>query len=441
MASSICIDWFLKKNWSLLFKLKNIFLYPTKSNLLYVLSVIIFKLILEFTYWTVINPYYQYMGFYFDPTFSKYIESWILYLCLVYFCPKRLTKPSDLFLLILFLNIITPILSFYALANKSRYFLYISLFCFVLVSLFRNGRPIRLKTLKEGRAIVIFICITFAFGMSIILLYNVGLESFNLDLSKVGHFRELNYDIIAVGLIGYLSTWCFNVIGPTLLVFFLWKKAYFCSFGILMVQTLWFGLTGYKFVLFSPLLILFVWFFFRNNSSFNYILLGLIILIITCLVFFFVFDLIRPVSTLVRRVFFVPAKLSFAYYEFFNLNEIILWANSKISFGLIAYPYAISPAKLIGEYTGTGAHANNSFISTGYMHAGIIGVIVYGVIVGLLYRFIDSISLNGLPLWCSIGIIIVPVYSLTISSDLPVAILTKGLGFAVILLFLIRKIR
>ena len=73
------------------------------------------------------------------------------------------------------------------------------------------------------------------------------------------------------------------------------------------------------------------------------------------------------------------------------------------------------------------------------MHAGIWGIIFYGVVVGILFRFIDSISRKGIPVWLAVAAILVPSQGFLNSTDLFTALLTHGLGIAVLILFLFRK--
>lgn len=109
--------------------------------------------------------------------------------------------------------------------------------------------------------------------------------------------------------------------------------------------------------------------------------------------------------------------------------------SSSITASFVDYPYELNPAKLIGSYLGTDSHANNSFLSTGYMHAGIPGVILYGILVGLLFRLIDSLSNKFVTPWVAVAVIIVPSQALLTSADLPTTLLTHGLGIALVILF------
>ena len=161
-------------------------------------------------------------------------------------------------------------------------------------------------------------------------------------------------------------------------------------------------------------------------------------LVFSVLLTYIWFDSVLPASLFIRRVFFVVANNTFYYYEFFSSNAFVYWSNS-ITSSLIEYPYHIGPAKLIGQSRGTDAHVNNTFLSTGFMHAGLLGVVFYAVLVGLLFKLIDSISAQGIPVWVAIAVLIVPSRSLLLSADLPTALLTHGVAVGVLILFLLRK--
>jgi len=162
-------------------------------------------------------------------------------------------------------------------------------------------------------------------------------------------------------------------------------------------------------------------------------------LVLLSFLLYLVIDDIWLGSLFIRRVFFVPPFLTFTYYEFFTLNEFVFWSSSITSL-FIDYPYELDPAKEIGVYMGAeGVHANASFLATGYMHAGIPGIIFYGIFVGLLFRLIDSLSVKGVPPWVGVASIIIPMQSLITSADLPTALLTHGVGLSIIILFLLRS--
>lgn len=206
------------------------------------------------------------------------------------------------------------------------------------------------------------------------------------------------------------------------------------------LHVFWFGVSAHKAVLFYPLLIIFLWLWLARTNALSLIPLAFVSVLGISLLIFYVFDHGLIPSMFVRRAFFVPANNLFDYYHFFDKHQFVFWSNS-ITAKFIHYPYELMPADLIGSERGTDSHVNNSFLSTGYMHAGVFGVFVYAVIVGLLFRLMDSISNNNVPNWVAVSVLIVPSRSLLLSADLPTALLTHGIGVSIIIIFLLNAKR
>ena len=139
-------------------------------------------------------------------------------------------------------------------------------------------------------------------------------------------------------------------------------------------------------------------------------------------------------SLLLRRVYFVPAQINYFYYDYFSLNSFILWAESKLTLGLIDYQYPLSMPRMIGlEYFGNEiTNANTGWIGSGYAQAGLIGMIIYSVIIGIIFNTLNIFS-KRVNKNIILPITIVPVFSVITSSDLPTAFLTHGLILVLIL--------
>ena len=132
---------------------------------------------------------------------------------------------------------------------------------------------------------------------------------------------------------------------------------------------------------------------------------------------------------------FVPSYLTFIYYEFFSTENFIYWSNSFTS-NFVEYPYDANPAKIIGKYLDTNDHANTSFLATGFMHAGIFGIILYSLIFVIILRIIDIQNFNKNDIWINIAITFIPLHTLITSADLTTALITHGIIFSIIFLLL-----
>ena len=414
------------------------FFQTLESTKWFLISAFLFRFFLEISYRQFVNPLYEYAGFKLDVDIFKYVESLLIYIIIVCSFPAKLTKASDYLMVYLLFSFLAPLLVYYGLSNSSRSHLYIVLLGVAMIVIFRNGRPINLPVVKEGRQIAVGFML---FGAALVTLWmflSGGLGYFNLDLSRVYEFRQDVGALINQGPMGYVNIWTTKVFGPFLLALSLWRKNVFFVVLILSLHLIWFGITSHKAVLFCPMLIIFLWLWFRSYKALALIPICLSLVIMISLAAYFIVDDIMLGSLFVRRTFFVPSTLTFVYYDFFSSNPLVYWSES-ITSSFIDYPYHMSAPRIIGQHLGTLSHANNSFLSTGYMHAGVPGVILYGVLTGFIFRVFDSLSDKGVPPWVAVAIVIVPGKSLITDTDLPTALLTHGFGIALVLLFLYRS--
>lgn len=408
-----------------------------EKKYIFIFSSILFKIILEYTYINFVNPIYAYSGFVLDISFIKYLEGWLIYLLFLSFTPHILDKTSDFIINNLLFAFLTPLIVFYSLSNAVREHLYIVLGGILIIYLFRRGKKIKLPNIKYGHNYAYLLCFLSIVSSSLWLVFSGGLNFFNLDFYRVYEFRHDVGEVINTGLMGYLITWSFKVFGPFLLIIFLSLRMYLFASLVFLLHLFWFGVSSHKAVLFYPFVILFVFIWFRNNRGLSIIPISFTLIISFSYFIFLIFDNNLYGSLFIRRVFFVPSFLTFTYYDFFSNEQFIFWSNS-ITSKFIEYPFDLSPPKLIGAYLGANSHANNSFLSTGYMHAGIVGIIFYSIIFTLILRLFDSIVYNQKFIWISIAVVIIPIRSMINSADLPTALLTHGVLISLILTTLFR---
>ena len=417
-------------------------LSPSLSKLIFILWALLFRAVLDLSYLQFVNPLYLYKGFERGGTTNTIIESWLLFTTIVCFLPFKINKPSDFFVCVFFFGFFTPLLSLYGLSNYPQEHLYLQLFSFVLVLFFRNGNPIKIPVIKNGRYFLPILLYVIVFFVISWLIYAGGAAQFNLNFNDVYSFRESSKETLGLGAMGYIIPTTFKAVLPTLLVIFLWKKKFLLALLICSVFVFCFGMSSHKAVLFYPLLILFVWLFVDTNKKLQLLPMALTVLVLICLgLYIFVGNIVVP-SLFIRRSLFAIADNSFDYYEYFNNLPPLLWSNS-ITSQFIEYPYHISPAKLIAEWRGkgTGSSVNTSFVGTGYAHAGIYGIVLYGLLTGLLLRLIDSFHAMNLPVWVVVGITIIPIQALFFSTDLPTVFLTHGMLLSILILFSLRQVR
>lgn len=404
----------------------------------FIMGVLVFRFALEFGYVFFVNPMYSYAGFVSEPSWVKYVESWCLLLVTMLFVPWRLVRLSDCFIVLAYTGLIIPLLSLYALADHARWIVYAVLLQFFLVLLFRRGHLIHLSPVKGGFTIAVWLSMALIAGLSVWYVASGGIAYMNFDLSRVYDFRREAGEVIAPGIFAYVNPWVWKIFGPLLLAVAIWKRWWWVAAFVLMSHAFWFSVANHKSILFYPVVILAISYWFRRSDGLSVLTLGFAIVVVTATIVFLVSGDALAASLFVRRLFFVTANNTFDYYYFFSENAKVWWSSSSVSMGLVQQVYELNPPDLIGEWRGTGSHVNNSFLSTGYMHGGWWGLIVYGIIGGLVFRLVDSTGRGFLPLWVSLAAIVIPARSLVLSADLPTALLTHGIGLSILMMWLLK---
>lgn len=408
------------------------------SGLRYIISVIIFRILIDYSYIFFVHVYFAYSGFELNFSPVKYLESWIILIMVISIDPKCLNKVSDFIIVLITVTFLVPLLSYYAITDADRSVIYTILFQLLLTRLFVVGRPIKILSLSGGRKWSPLILFFFALSLTVYLAAVGGLRNFNLNILLVYEFRESASQTLNDGILGHLVGGMTKGLGPALLAFSVWSRNHKISIFLIGLYVLWFGITSHKSVIFIPLVIFGIYVFFKNDVRLFRFPFMLILVTAIALMAFLAFDSILLGSLILRRVFFIPAELTFNYFDFFASNQFIYWSNSLLS-DVLVYPYDLSFPELMGNYTGRGGHANNSFFATSYMHAGFLGVIIYGIVFGIILKVIDSICYRSVPLWMGVAVVVIPLQIVIRSADLFTSLSSHGLILALFALFFLAK--
>jgi hypothetical protein len=175
----------------------------------------------------------------------------------------------------------------------------------------------------------------------------------------------------------------------------------------------------------------------KLKYSINVFLGSLIGMVVICSTITVIWDFSFLYSLFVRRVFYVPALLNFTYYDYFQGLEFVKLSNGALGW-LFDYQLEDIPPRMVNFYlrgTVTG-WANTGFLGSSYMHFGFIGMLLYSLIVGLLFRLTDSLTVDRLPIWVGLSILIDPYVNLFTGADLTSALATHGLGIGTVMLWL-----
>lgn len=412
-----------------------------KSNLLILISLMfVFRILLEISYVNIISRVFLYEGFSFNFNLIQYFSSWLLFVSALFLIRSKIYRVSDYFFLTAILAIVAPITIIYGYdSGRSVFPVVASISALLVIFLISNMKFISFKTIPTFESgLLSAVLISVFFVLFLILWYPVSGASFNLDLSKVYEYRSDNADLASRGILAYTNNWTFRVFNIVLFCVSLMYRRYVWMVLFFIVQIYLFAYSGHKSVLFFPFMIIGIWYYFGKSNSSTLLPVMFSVVILLTLVSFYLWDDLWATTLFSRRVFFVPARLTYAYFDFFSSYPHVFWSNSILS-GFIDYPYSLPVSLVVGRFVGAeGMAANNGYIASGFAHAGLLGVLLYSFLIGFLLKFLNDVTENMLPLWFAISLSIIPLRSLLISSDLFTVMLTHGFGVAIIIILLLR---
>lgn len=419
-----------------------------ESRFVFLVSGIIFRAVLDAAYVFFVYPVFGYSGFGYEFSIGFYFFSWIAYISALSITPHLLQRVSDYFIASFLFSVLAPLCSIVGLAGAGVFPLIVTLSVFIFFNIFQHGSfaakflPVpKFSKISEGRIILLVISSAAVLILICWYIYSGAVRYFNLNLLKVYDFREASADLASVGFMAYFNAWVYNIFSIFLMSYFLYRRKFMLFVVMFFIQVFFFGVSAHKGVLFYPVMIFFIWFYFRRTRAMSIMALGFSFVVAISILLFFVFDYSTAGSLFVRRVFFVPAKLTIDYFRFFSVNDLVWWSNSVLE-GFVHYPYQMSVPKEIGQFNGSGSHANNGFISSGYAHAGLLGVAIYSLIFAYFLKVLDSVVLTSdVPVWLVLCMTIVPLRFALISSDLFATMLTHGLALSLLLVLLLRRSR
>ncbi len=278
-------------------------------------------------------------------------------------------------------------------------------------------------------------------GIVSIVLFG-GLRYFNLDLSKVYDFRsESAANLPAV--YGYISPLISKVLLPFSLLLSVLNRDRVLALSAIFGSVMMLVLTAHKVLVFYPFAVLIMYYMFKRRNVVRALVIGYIAVVLLSLLDFSIGYMDNNLGSLMlRRTYITPAHLNYSYYELFSQLPSLFWSESKITFGLIEYPYDVPSSVLVGReiYGFATLNANTGWIGSGYANGGFMGMLVYAGIIGVLLSFLNGYA-PFIPKHIIVSISVPPMLTVFMSSDLPTAFLNHGVILVIFLfsLFTMKK--
>lgn len=269
--------------------------------------------------------------------------------------------------------------------------------------------------------------------LNLYIIWKYGLTLRMISLDSVYDVR-LQYRIVADRWTEYAVNWLGNAVNVSVLVLALRRKTWrFLLPLMVMSQLNLFGLTGYKSLL-LPLVAGPVVVVLGEERLLRVCrVLSWLVVVFTCFLVFA--GSLSPIFMAVAdRLLLSQGVLTNIYYEFFSANPKALLAHSILGW-MFDYPYLASPDFIIGRlYFHSHTRANANVFADGFANFGTIGVYMAGVLLGGVLWLAKSVTRE---IDFSVGLIMfmMPVVALS-NSPLLTALLTHGVGLALVLLYL-----
>lgn len=401
------------------------------------LLVLVYRVLLDFSYLFYIHPYFLYNGFSLEISMFKTLLSYSLVIVFSTIMPRR--KDVGCYAIqFFFLFVYLPMSSYFNFGGGG--WLWFGLFqlfwIFLIAAMHINFRFEQAFTITPK----LFRWIYGTLGLFVLitifqLIQKVDIK-FSFDLYAVYEIRATNpQGKISFG--AYTVNWIAKVILPFFILWFFSRKNFAIkSIAILPIiaVVLLFFMTGHKAFLFNIPFVILCFVLIYSNRFFELLLITLIGVITTSFVLWLFFDKELAMSLFVRRTLFIPAQLSYYYHDFFQ-GEPLLMSNSIMQ-SIISYPYAAPPPYLIADYYlgKPEMSANNGVITDGFKQFGVVGILIWSIFFGVILKFLSDISKYKNHL--IFGPLVLLGIKTWIDGALLTGILTHGFGITILLLIL-----
>lgn len=392
-------------------------------------------------YVLAVAPLFAYSGLIMAPQSdaTKLVFAAVALTAFSFLLPRRLASPADYVIVMLFDVSLVPFYAYWFLSNQPWWqgCLVTAYWCVVLLVDRFPFHP-RLRHVKGAQGAAFLV----AWGLVVtggVLILSTGHVTLGLSLADVYTVRAV-WAAEASGISGYVVPWLAYAILPALLAH-AWQKRRFGELLVLICAAyMLFAATGAKTFLFMPIVVVGVMLIAAWHPAGSLVPIALGGLVAVMVFMGSVSGSPFWVSLGIRRLLFVPARLTSVYLDFFSKNPVVRLSGSVLR-GWIRFPYPMNVPRMIGEALGQpGTNANNGLAADGFANFGIVGVLVWAVALGVLIRLLRAATErreNRPEAWAVTAMW--PV--ILLSSALTTSLLTHGLALGLLAAWSLRPDR
>ena len=422
-----------------------------KTKKRFLLNIVAFYALLSYGYYFfyyIFQNYSTKIGFPLNINYFKLIEGlFVILMVALFYVYNDMNESIYLtYTFIFYVFIIVPSASFYFMTNNSRSYFYMQILSIVILNLFYilniifdNNRKnkkqeylgLKLVPKNFNLAMTGFLGVISLFMLADVLIYikygHSLLYLFKLD--KVYDIRIKARSEVPNKL-SYIISWSAMVIVPASIAFCVKIKKYYLIIIPIFVQILIFTIGGTKSHIFTLILVGFVFILYIYKKVDLFIPFINVLLAVTLLL-----KNAFIMAVVVNRAFFFPQSISYSHYHFFIKYPHLKLSNSILRHIFVNH-YKLDAPFIISRYVYKAPvmSANTNFIANAYANYGLIGIILFTLIVAVILIIIERISVNEISKRYVILITFCSFFAL-INSALFTTMLTHGLLFSLLLAF------
>lgn len=345
-----------------------------------------------------------------------------------------------------FVVIFVPLCAIYTLSDGATAF--VASCCGALaVSFFVFGRRenIELGRLPNLDRFVMFFFLFIVLFVFINLIMDGKVRFSFLDFRDVYNLRsDMKFEEVSVS--NRIITISAYTSSSFLLVYGLLYRRIFIIILSIIFSYILYNSFGLKLFLFFPFITILLYVYYMYMKTFSMILVLISVMFVVYLnEIFQIWFLTSPLDffgqLVVRRYFYVPGYLSFAWYDTFLEEPYVYLSNVFGINKILTYPFDISHSSVVAySIYGRDFNPNTSILSYGFANFGYIGIFIFCIFTYTMLDFIDYCSFIIKNIYIRLSSI--SISFLFLESDPIVVFISFGFGLIFmicIIIFLVRR--
>lgn len=421
-----------------------------KHRILFILSVILYVVVFNWTYKQFIVPTYDHWGLSYNLPASGYLLlSWVVSLIPALWMPIEFKRPSLLLFYIQYVVLFIP--SVFVLYHSSKPILPPETVLWLVLLMFAGLSIIQciyfLPILRFQRIRVRYFWMLFVLSIAALLGYVLLKLGANFRLTNLKDIYEVRSAMSEMAsatgarLGFYAQTWLAGFFLPFCFAVGAFAKRRLIIVFVAISYLFLFGVGGSKTTLFAMGYITFVYLWLTRSRKYVtsvFVLCLSVLLAVPGLLGAFLPPIITKwyIAIVHFRTFTIPSLLIAQYYEFFQNNPLTYMSHVNGVNLLVHYPYEKAYSLIIGEYFYGGANANAGlWAGDGLAGFGPQGIVFMSLVCAMVFYLLDCLSRSYDPRFVAVGI----TFSATsfMNAPLSTTLLSGGLGFFMMVLLVL----